>query len=96
MECAFSQCTLVLGKLCTQLSDKIFHASLLLHSWDLAGILLELGQLTQCLRDSDEKNRKVDSAAKSRAVKQRRSHSNASVGPSHKRVHVTIMSDCDE
>ena len=86
----------MLGKLCTQLSDEIFCASLLLRSWDLAGILLELGQLTQCLRDSDEKKRKVDLAMKSHAVKQRQSHSNASVGSSHKRVHVTIMSDCDE
>ena len=57
-EHAFLQCILVLGKHCTQLSDEIFHASLLLCSWDLAGILPELGQLTQCSQDSDEKKGK--------------------------------------
>lgn len=103
-ERAFSQCTLVLGKLHTQLSDETFHASLLLHSWDLAGVLLGLGQLTQCLRDSDKKKRKAELVAKSNATKsnvakRRQSFSNTSsnvTGPSYKRANVISISDRDE
>ena len=103
-ERAFSQCTLVLGKLRTQLSDETFRASLLLRSWDLAGVLPGPGQLTQCLRDSEEKKRKAELVAKSNATKsnvakRRRSFSNTSsnaTGPSYKRANVISISDCDE
>ena len=92
----------MLGKLRTQLSDETFRSSLLLRSWHLAGVLPELGQLTQCLRDSDEKKRKAEAAskslaAKSQAEKQRWSDSSASsssAGPSYKRVNV--LSDTQE
>ena len=52
-ERAFSACTLMLGKLCTHLSDESFHAGLLLHSWHKAGLLPELGEMAQCLKGSN-------------------------------------------
>jgi len=57
-ERAFSACTLALGKLRTRLSDDTFRAGLLLRSWHKAGLLPELGALTQCLKDSDIAERK--------------------------------------
>lgn len=70
-ERAFSQCTLVLGKLRTRLSDETFRAILLLRSWHFAGLLPELGELAQCLRDADETKRKAESAAQSSAASAR-------------------------
>ena len=52
-EQAFSACTLMLGKLRTHLSDESFCAGLLLRSWHLAGLLPEVGEMAQCLRDGD-------------------------------------------
>jgi hypothetical protein len=52
-ERAFSACTLVLGKLRTRLSDESFRAGLLLRSWYNAGLLPELSEMAQCLRDAD-------------------------------------------
>ena len=52
-ERAFSACMLMLGKLCTQLSDESFCAGLLLCSWHKAGMLPELGGMVQCLKDGD-------------------------------------------
>lgn len=66
-ERAFSQCTLMLGKLRTRLSDETFRAGLLLRSWHLAGLLPELGELVQSLRDVDGEKKKNESAAKSAA-----------------------------
>jgi hypothetical protein len=43
----------MLGKLCTRISDETFRAGLLLHSWHNAGLLPELGEMAQCLRDAD-------------------------------------------
>ena len=55
---AFSACMLALGKLHTCLSDDTFHAGLLLHSWHKAGLLPELGALTQCPQDSGAAEKK--------------------------------------
>jgi hypothetical protein len=57
-ERAFSACTLALGKLRTHLSDDTFRAGLLLRSWHRAGLLPELGALTQCLKDQDSAERR--------------------------------------
>lgn len=46
-------CTLMLGKLRARLSDETFRAGLLLRSWHNAGLLPELGEIAQCLRDAD-------------------------------------------
>ena len=63
-ERAFSACTLMLGKLHTRLSDESFHAGLLLHSWHKAGLLPELGEMAQCLKEGD-----AATAAKARQTK---------------------------
>ncbi len=55
----------MLGKLRTRLSDESFHAGLLLHSWHKAGLLPELGEMAQCLKDSN-----VATAAKMKQTKQ--------------------------
>jgi hypothetical protein len=43
----------MLGKLRTRLSDESFRAGLLIRSWDKAGLLPELSEIAQCLKDSD-------------------------------------------
>jgi len=43
----------MLGKLRTRLSDESFLAGLLLRSWYKAGLLPELEEMAQCLRDDD-------------------------------------------
>ena len=66
-EQAFSACTLMLGKLRTHFSDESFCAGLLLlRSWHLAGLLPEVGEMAQCLRDGD-----MALMAKKRRVKRR-------------------------
>lgn len=42
----------MLGKLRTRLSDESFRAGLLLRSWHNAGLLPELSEMAQCLRDA--------------------------------------------
>ena len=44
---------LMLGKLCTCLSDESFRTALLLRSWHQAGLLPQLNDMAQCLRDSE-------------------------------------------
>jgi len=46
----------MLGKLRTRLSDESFRAGLLLRSWDKAGLLPELEEMAQCLRNDDAAN----------------------------------------
>jgi hypothetical protein len=43
----------MLGKLRTHLLDESFRAGLLLLSWHKAGLLPELEEMAQCLRDDD-------------------------------------------
>ena len=65
-ERAFSACTLMMGKLRTRLSDESFRAGLLLRSWHKAGLLPELEEMAQCLRDDD-----AAVAAKTKRAKRR-------------------------
>lgn len=68
----------MLGKLRTRLSDDTFQAGLLLRSWHFAGLLPELGELAQCLRDSEDEKRKNEKAAQSSARMKRK---RADIGP---------------
>ena len=54
----------MLGKLRTRLLDESFHAGLLLRSWHKAGLLPELGEMAQCLKEGD-----AATAAKARQTK---------------------------
>jgi hypothetical protein len=56
----------MLGKLRTRLSDESFRAGLLLRSWHKAGLLPELEEMAQCLRDDD-----AAVAAKAKRAKRR-------------------------
>lgn len=90
----------MLGKLRARLSDATFRAGLLLRSWHFAGLLPELGELAQCLRDSDEEKRKMERAAQDAARDKRKradtvtmTAPDSSADPSNKRhCNATVTS----
>jgi hypothetical protein len=77
----------MLGKLRTSLSDESFRASLLLRSWQKAGLLPELKDMAQCLRDHElakttgTKRHRIDNERVGRTPRKKARKGISSAGP---------------